>query len=432
MNEHRQWLKKELDLWTGENLISPAEAEAIWARSGRRGEGPSLTAPFLGGAALSLLAGAALMVASLWNGLSQMERFYAALLPLVLSLLGAALLLHRDLSGRGGVPLLLREGVGIFHGLAVTASLWMVHDSFLLDGDVFGLAMAAAFFLLLMLYLLRSAGLGVIFSANTAAMAWLSPFDGWPDGLAWLLMALALPFFFLLVSGKRERGGIAFAWAWMAAMLVLTFYTASGRMWQIQFFSAAASLTWLFGAALRRYGWLGAALRFFGGAAVFGTVLAGAFGQVWQAAPDNWLLALLLAAFLVIDGVLLCRLRKDREWLAQAAGLIPFLIAAAGAASFWDRSGALSAVIVTIAGLLTGAAILGRGIETGRNWQIAAGALLIAGEGLIRLADSTLTFGQRGLFFFVFGAAGLALSALFWYGARRKGPAGKEDTYEEK
>lgn len=430
MNEYRQRLKEDLALWTRENLISPAEAEAIWAHSSRHG-GPSLTAPFLGAAVFCLLAGAALMVASLWNGLSQMERFYAALVPLLLSLLAAAFLLRQDLAGRA-VPMTLREGVGIFHGLVVTASLWMVHDSFFLDGDVFGLAMAAALFLLVMLYLLRSAGLGVIFAANAAAMAWLSPFEGWPDGLAWLLMALSLPFFFLLVSGKRERGGIAFAWAWMAAVLVLTFYTASGRMWQVQFFSAAASLTWLFGAALRRYDWLGSALRFFGGAAVSGTVLAGAFGSVWQAAPGSWFLAVLLAAFLGIDGFLLYRLRKDKEWLAQAAGLIPFLIAAAGAASFWDRSGALSAVIVTFAGLILGVAILGRGIETGRTWQIAAGACLAAGEGLIRLSDSALTFGQRGFFFFAVGAAGLALSAIVWYASRRRGQAGKEDCHEDK
>ena len=371
------------------------------------------------------------MVASLWNDLSQMERFYTALAPLLLSLLAAALLLRQDLAGRA-VPMLLREGAGMFHGLMVTASLWMVHDTFFLDGDLFGLAMAAAFFLLVMLYLLRSAGLGVIFAANTAAMAWLSPFDGWPDGLAWLLMALSLPFFFLLVSGKRERGGIAFAWAWMAAVLVLTFYTASGRMWQVQFFSAAASLTWLFGAALRRYEWLGSALRFFGGAAVSGVVLAGAFGGIWQAVPGNWFLAALLAAFLGIDGVLLCRLRKNKEWLAQAAGLTPFLVAAAGAASFWDRSGALSAVIVTFAGFLLGAAILGRGIAAGRNWQIAAGVCLIAGEGLIRLTDSALTFGQRSFFFFAVGAAGLALSAILCYASRRRGQAGKEDRHEEK
>lgn len=429
MNEHRQWLKGELAAWTEENLISPAEAEAIWARSGRHGPGVSLAAPLLTFAAVCLLAGAALTVAAFWNGISQTAQFYAALFPLAVSLLPAALLLHQDLSSREGAPVFLREWIGIFHGLAVTASLWMVHDAFYLDGDVFGLAGAAAFFLLFMVYLIRSAGLGMIFAANTAAMAWLSPMEGWPDGLAWLLMLLVLPFFFLLVSGKRERGGIAFAWAWMAAVLTLTFYTASDRMWQVQFFSAAASLTWLAGAMLRHYGWIGAAFRFFGGAAVFGVTLAGSVGQVWQAPEGHWFFWLLLVLFLAVDGALLWQMRRRREWLSMVSGLVPFFMAAAGAAAFWDRSGAVSAMVITVLGLLMGCAILGRGRETGRNWQMAAGAALIAGAGVIRLSDSVLTFSQRGIFFLLLGAAALVLGLIAGQLSRRRNR--KEEIHEK-
>ena len=436
MNEHRQWLKGELAAWTEENLISPAEAKAIWGRY-QEGRGFSWTGPFLTAAAVCLSAGAALTIASFWNGISQETRFYVALLPLLLSLLCAALLLFLDMRrmerpDQPPVPVFAREGVGIFHGAALTAALWMVHDSFLLNDDLFGIAGVAGLFLLVMLYLIRSAGLGIIFAANTAAMAWLSPIEGWPDGAAWVLMALSLPFFFLLVSGKRERGGIAFAWGWMAAVLVLTFYTASERMWQMQFFALAASLTWLVGAVLRKYGWIGMAFRFFGGTAVFGVIWAASFGQYWQAAEGRWFLWLLIGLFLIADGALLLQSWRRREWLSMAAGISPFFMAAAGLCSFWDRSGALSAIVVTILGILLGGAVAVRGLQTRRIWQITAGAVLIAGEGFIRILDSTMTYGQRGLFFLLVGAAAAVLGGMAFYASR---PAcviqGKEPRHEE-
>lgn len=480
MSDHQEWLSGELSRWTREGLIHPSEAEAIWERYKRRPMGLSWTVPLFAAASSSLLLGLAFIGAEFWSEFSQDERFSLALVPLVVSLLLAAMVLLADgkkenareaaeeilRDSRGGnevempaplppetiavippaekaapaakkpvreerVPLFIREGVGLFHGLAVTASLWMVHDSFMLNGDLYPLFAFAALASLFMTYVLRSAGLGLLFSANTAVMVWLAPDGGWPDAAAWLLLAAALPFFFVLVKGKRERGGIAFAWGWMAAVLAATFCTASDEVWQVLFFSVAASLTWLVGTALRSYGWIGSAFRVFGGAAVFGVLLAGSMGRTWQAASGSIFLWGLLLVFLLADGAVLFRIAQKKEWLGVLAGLTPFAMTAAGLLALWDTSGGLSAVIVSCYTALLSAAVIARGFGKRRAWQMLAGLLLLFADGAVRLVDSTLSFGQRGIFFLAVGMLLAAFSLLSFGIGRRKKRADRPETKED-
>lgn len=437
MDERYEWLKRKLEAWEAEGLVTPEAAESIWAKERREQPRFSWTIPLFVIASLCLIGGLFFTGAGYWAHLSQDERFYLAVLPVVLSLILTALLLASDISSgetllqrrllgpagpeerRSPMPLFAREGIGIFHGLALSVAYWMVHDSFLLDQDIYDLAGWAALFLLVMLYLTRSAGLGMIFAADTALFAWTSPAGGWPDAASWLLIFASLPFFFILVKEKREKGGIAFAWAWMAALLLLTFCTAADRMWQVMFFSVAASLTWLLGAAFRSYGWIGSAFRFFGGAAVFGVLFVSAFGSMWQTASGNWALWLLFLLFLAADGVLLVRLAGRAEWLSLVAGCTPFIMAAGGLIAMWDRSGAISAVLVSLFILVMAAALMGRGIQMRRNWQIGAGLALLAGDGMIRVADAALTYGERGAFFLFAGSFAAVLTGAVYFSSRR-------------
>lgn len=445
MDTHGQWLKARLEEWTAEGLITDEAAETLRVRYGRL---PirSWTGPLFAAALFCFAAGAAFSAAGVWSALSQDQRFLLAVVPVVLSIAAAALFLLADAAARRlrrrhpaaegeaprreGLPVFLREGVGIFHGLAVSAAVWMVYDSFRLGGDLSVLLAAAAGCLLVMLYVLRSAGLGLLFAADAACAAWLSP-GGWVDGAAWALLAAAFPFFFFLVSGRREAGGTAFAWGWVAAVLTLTFCTASAQMWQVVFFAVAASLTWLGGAALRPYGWIGAAFRFFGGAAVFAVLFVAAFGQAWRGADGSWLLWLLLVLFLGADTALLLRAAARREWLSVTAGLVPFVMAAAALLALWDGSGVSSAVLVSCFMVFLAAAVIARGLQKGRQWQIGAGLLLLLGDGAVRLMDSSLTFGQRGAFFLTAGVMA-ALLCLVLRPRGRKRRRGRAPLTEER
>lgn len=446
MDSHGQWLRERLDEWTAEGLIPEETAEALRARCPA---GPSFvwTGPLFAAALVCLAAGLAFTGAGLWGSLPQDERFLLAAGPLAVSVIAAALFLLGDsairpvrhhgpegeaLPAHRGLPVFLREGVGIFHGLALTAAVWMVHDSFLLDPDMSGLAAGAALCLLMMLYLLRSAGLGVIFAADTAWAAWLSaPYGGWTGGVAWVLLAAGFPLFFLLISEKRQEAGIAYAWGWIAAVLALTFFTASEPMWQVVFFSIAASLTWLIGSVLRAYGWIGAAFRFFGGAAVFGGLLAAAFGSPWRGAEGSWYLWVLLILFLAADGVLLLRAAGKKEWLSTAAGVTPFVLAAAALLALWDRSGVSSAVLVSCFIVFLAAAVIGRGLQKGRRWQMASGLLFLMADGVVRLWDSSLSFGQRGAFFLVAGLMAALLCVLLRPAHRKARPHRRHELPEE-
>lgn len=435
MNSHWQWLKGELDAWTAEGILSEEAAEAIRARCGRM-RTFSWTGPLALCAAACLAAGAVFTAAGLWGALSQDQRFVLAMGPLVASLLAAALFLlgegafarpaRRGEDGaaapaRQGFPLWLRESAGVFHGAAATAAVWMVHDSYMVDSDSSALFAVLALCLVVMLYLLRSAGLGMIAAADAAYAAWICPAGGWVDGAAWVLLAAAFPFLFFLIRERRERGGIAFAWGWIAAVLALTFFTASSALWQAVFFAIAASLTWLAGSALRDFGWVGAAFRFFGGMAVFAALLAASFGSSWRGADGGALLWVLLLLFLAADGALLLKAAARREWLSTAAGLTPFVMAAGALLALWDASGVSSAVLVSCFTAFLAAAVIARGYQTDREWQMGAGLLILLAGGGVRLVDSALTFGQRGAFFLTAGVVAAVLCALLRTpGTRRK------------
>ena len=441
MDSHGQWLKSELPEWQAEGLVTEEAAEAL----AERYEGPafSWTGPLFAAAAFCFAAGLAFTGAGLWGALPQDERFVLAAAPLLLSILAAAVFLLADGAARRvrrhgeegeemprrGLPVFLREGVGIFHGIAATAAVWMVHDSFLLDPDLSGLLAAVSLCLLVMLYLLRSAGLGVIFAADAALAAWVAP-SGWIDGASWALLAAGFPFFFILIGGKRQEAGIAYAWGWIASVLTLTFCTASAQMWQVVFFAIAASLTWLVGSVLRPYGWIGTAFRFLGGAAVFGALFTAGFGAAWRGADGSWLLWALLVLFLLADGALLLRAAGRKEWLSTAAGITPFVMAAAALLALWDESGVSSAVVVSCFMVFLAAAVIARGIQKGRNWQIGSGLLLLLADGAVRLWDSSLTFGQRGAFFLVAGAAAAALCVLLRPARRKRRRAARSEIEE--
>ncbi len=418
MDNHGRWLKDQLDEWSAEGLISAEAAKELRRRYGG-GASFSWAAALFTAALFCLTAGLFFTGAGLWSTLSQDERFLLAVGPLAVSDLLAVIFWAGDGAIRR-FPDFLREGVGLFHGLAVTAAVWIVHDSFLLDADISGLLLAVALTLLMMLYILRSAGLGIIFCANAALAAWLHPANGWFDGAVWLLLAAAFPFFLVLIGSNRQTAGIAFAWGWIASVLALTFVTASGQIWQVVFFASVASLTWLIGAALRPYGWIGAAFRFFGGAAVFGVLFAASFGATWRDGAGDWFLWTLLVLFLAADGVLLVKAAVSREWLSITAGLTPFVMAAAVGLSLWDGTGVSSAVLVTCFMAFLALAVILQGLRKGRNWQIASGLVLLLSAGGVRLWDATLSFAQRGNFFFAAGIVAALLCLIFFLPRRKK------------
>lgn len=459
---HDHWLSHEVSRWIQERIISREEGNKILALY-KKGNLLSFSGEaFFIFAFFCLMAGAAFVAAGFWNEMSQDERFMLAVVPLFMSLLMEAVVLIFDKkipdesakkealqqeeahnlprqavmpfgasegtmaeavgeseeapaepapeaegkrlrSYHHRIPGALREAVGVFHGGMLLFALWMVHDSFWLSPDLYPLALAASLFLLVMMYVSRSAGLGILYMISCVGIYRLSPIRGWQDGAAWAGMILALPFLASLLAERRQRAVVCFSWIWALGLLFLIHKTTANLLWQTLFFSLAASLTWMAGGVLRSYGAGALALRFFGGIAVAAALLEGSFGNVWHHAFGGWLLWVLFLVFLALDAVLLLRMGFKKEWLSMLAGLTPFVMMAAALISLFDGSGATSATLVSLYGAALALGVIGRGYQTGSAYQRWGGMILLFATGVVRIVDSTLSFGQRGLFFLGIG-----------------------------
>lgn len=466
---NRKWLKQEVPKWVAHHLISDDEAKSILDQYKSNGHHAFGEAFFLL-AVIGLFGGIFFGFAGLWNQFTQDQRFLLAAACAVVSLVILLVVTVCDkkipdpveeeepeerteepfsfgnlsdstsgkttLSALGtmrgalgklatvppkrrqtyhhSIPAYIRETAGGFHGLCFLGAVWMVIDSFKLSNDYFPFAAVSSLILLVLLYLSRSAAIG-IFAIIAACLTFAAaPVRGWPEVWAWVILLALLPFLAMLVRDRRDKASVVFSWIWALAVFFLIFWSASNMLWQTIFFSLAASLTWMTGSIFRPYGFASTAFRFFGGAALCAVLLEGSFGRVWANPSGNIGLWIIFLIFLAVDGVLLVRMASKKEWLSLIAGFTPFTLLGALIVSVGEPTGALSASIVSAYAVILGAAIAFRGIRMDRAFQRWAGILLLIAVGVIRVVDSALSFPQRGAFFLLIGLAAAAVCGLLY------------------
>ena len=477
---NRHWLKQEVPKWVEENLVTQENGKKLLAQYKKENPIADKEAFFIL-SVVCILGGCFLLGAGLWESLSQDERFTLALTPLVISFALMLLVVFLDKKIPDGpvekevfsaaeatddmlnfdgisdsekgeeeaarlgqktrqmakffgkkkwvspgtyhhrIPVFIREATAIFHGLCLLGAFWMVGDSFMLSSDTYtGLALVS-FLLMVMTWITGSAGMGILFMASSVGTFYTAPVRGWPEAMAWLFMLVALFMLGRMLHEKRDRAVVCFSWVWAVGILLLIFWSAGDMLWQTLFFSLAASLTWMAGGAFRSYGLGAAALRFFGGIAVFAVLLEGSYGAVWATISGSYSLWILFLLFLAVDAVLLFRMAMKKEWLSVWAGLTPFLMTAAAFVSIFETSGALPATMVSVFCAILAVAVIARGVQMDRPTQRWGGIALLVGDGAIRVLDSALTFGQRGAFFLVCGVlAGLICYVLYLPSKRKK------------
>lgn len=446
--EHRQWLMKELETWVDSGLVTAETARELRGRYRRDAFRVPVKTPLFFAAGFGILIGIFLLGASLWNHLSQDSRFFLAMAPALVTLAAAAGFIAwekkavspmtRAIRNRKSdieeslfpemeeeeeketartVSHTIRETVCTLHGLAAVLSLWLVRDTYRLDTDVFMWSAAFAAVLLLMAYITKSAGLGIVSVGLCCLTAWNGAHEGWPVLAAWTLMALALPHLFFLILSEREDPATIYAWGWTAGALLLAYITGIAVMWQVLFFTTAASLTWLFGAGMKRGSRVGELFRFLGSISVALALLGDLYTGTWRNPDGNIFLWVLFGGFLIANGYLLRTALRKKEWLACFSGLSPYAAALAALVALWEGSGVASAMLMTLYALTLGVFLLISGFHTGRRRQIILGVLILGSGALIRLVDSTLSLAQRGIYFLFLGLA----AALFCYAVSAAG-----------
>lgn len=488
---NRHWLKQEVPKWVEENLVTQENGKKLLSKYKK--ENPiAYKEAFFILSVVCILGGCFLLGAGLWESLSQDQRFMLALAPLVVSFAFMLLVVFLDKripdapveidafsateatdevldftgisdseKGEGKaaeigqkarkmaqlfgtkkmvspgtyhhkIPVCIREATAIFHGLCLLGAFWMVGDSFMLSNDTYtGLALVSLL-LMVMTWITRSAGMGILYMASAVGTFYTAPVRGWPEAAAWFFMLVALFMLGRMLHERRDRAVVCFSWAWAVGILLLIFWSAGDMLWQTLFFSLAASLTWMAGGAFRSYGLGASALRFFGGIAVFAVLLEGSYGAVWANISGSYSLWILFLLFLAVDAVLLFRMAMKKEWLSVLAGLTPFLMTAAAFVSIFETSGALPATMVSVYCAVLAVAVIARGVQMDRPTQRWGGIALLIGDGAIRVLDSALTFGERGAFFLVCGIlAGLICYVLYLPSKRKKKPISEPVVKEE-
>lgn len=449
---NRRWLKHEVADWIADDVINEETGKKILSRYKKSTIFAYQEAFFLLAAAC-ITGGIFFLCASLWNGLSQDERFLLALGPLALSfLLVVAVVLfdkkvpdkkkeiekegpleeiledgtekeiikEEEITYHHRVPVFLREAITTFHGLCLIAAFWMVGDSFALSSDMYGGLALIGLLLLFVTLATGSAGTGILYMMVSVGVFYTAPLRGWPEFVSWLYMVFALFFLGHMLKAHRDRAVICFSWVWAVGILLLIFWSAGNMLWQTLFFSLAASLTWMAGGLFREYGLGAEALRFFGGIAVFAVLLEGSYGVVWESISGSYSLWILFLLFLAADGVLLFRIALKKEWLSVLAGLTPFILGLSAVISIFETTGALPAMLVSVYAGVLAAGVIIRGFQMDRSSQRWAGVLLLAGNGAIRVVDSALSFAQRGIFFLVIGILAAVICYLLYIPVRYK------------
>ncbi len=485
---NRRWLKREVPLWVKEELITQEAGRALLSRYKNEERGAYKEAFFVM-AMVCILGGLGFLGASLWSELSQDARFVLALGPLLFSLALVALVVALDRKipdepvrkkgpassfsaeaevarlsdsamseetakavGRKAqmwstlmegshlvspgtyhhrVPVFLRESAAAFHAVSLLGAFWMVSDSFKLTDDLYTGLSLCALLLLLVTLATSSAASGVIYMAVSVGIFYTAPVRGWPEFAAWIFMLLALFMLGHMLHERRDRAVVCFSWVWAVGILLLIFWSAGDMLWQTMFFSLAASLTWMAGGAFRSYGMGAAALRFFGGIAVFAVLLEGSYGAVWANMSGSYALWILYFLFLALDALLLFRMAIKREWLSVLAGLTPFVMALSALISAFETSGAVPAMVVSVYCAVLAVGVIARGFQTDRPLQRWGGVALLAGNGIIRVMDSALTLTERGAFFLLVGLfSALVCFLLYRFGSGRKKTAKKIEIEE--
>ena len=457
--EHQKWLQEEAKAWEREGLIDEGAARALRLRYRTSPIRFSVKKPLFFVAAVGILAGIFFLCASFWNELTQDRRFFLALLPLALSWLGVAGMIAADRDGalkkkkaeKGNpvspaedgtaeplptslwrLPDYIRETICALHGGVACVALWLIHDTYRLNGDVFLWASVFAAALLVLSYVTRSAALSLVAVLLSVYAAWNGAAESWPGAAAWGILALALPQLFFLIASDRETTSILYAWSWTAVALLLTHATGMEIMWQAIFLTVAASLTWLVGAGQRRESWVGDALCFLGAVFTVLALLVDSVSYTWRAPSGNILLWSLLAAFLAADAMLIRKTLAKKEWTASLAGISPFVAAlSALIAIFWDASGVSSGIAVSLYALWLGSMMILSGIQVGKKRRLTVGLVILALTGLVRMMDSTLSLTQRGLYFLALGAVAIFILFAIEAAARRALSRHGDPTEEE-
>ena len=430
-NRHRQWLIKELPALQCAGVLPPDRVEAIKAYYETQTRGGThwaiIAFAILG--ALLIGSGIILLFAHNWENFSRPVRAALSFCPLSLGVALSATAICRN----GGTA--WREAAGIFHALAVGASIALVAQTYHLPGDTPAFMLTWALLVMPLIFLLRS---------TTAYLVYLALLCGW-SGVAqnaygqsaafWLLFLPAVAHLARLFRDDREANDTATC----LAALLLTLCICTGivlertvpGLWIVAYsalLSGAGLLgLWLYG---ERDGW-GNIPKLFGliGMVVLAYIFT--WQEIWREigwehvrcgwqyrAWGVWLdsgITLIFLVSWVITAIKAFR-RDSIETLTLAAfPAVATICFAVGTAS--DRACLFNTLVFNAFMLYLGTMYIVMGCRNNKLRQLNSGMAILSLLLVTRFFDTGFSYLARSLVFIVLGTIFLTVNLVM---VRRK------------
>lgn len=183
-SKHVQWLEKELPVLETEGVISLDIARGIKSYYSEKTAGGMHWAIIAFAVLGSLLIGAGviLLFAHNWDELDRPTRAVLSFCPVVIG----AILSFTALARNGGIA--LRESAGIFHSLAVGASIALIGQTYHIPSNAPGFMLSWSLLILPLIFLLRSTGVYLIYLALACGWSGVAQETYGQAAGFWLLM----------------------------------------------------------------------------------------------------------------------------------------------------------------------------------------------------------------------------------------------------
>lgn len=406
------WLQNEIPNWQEKGWITAENADALRASYG--GVDKKVSHYFLRFIIISLgtllcALGVFFVFAGLWYKFTPAIRFDWSIAFLVIALVFVALAMWR---GRD-IPL-LREGAGLFYYLTIIIMILLIGDTYYLnesDGIYF---LYSALLTLPVAYILQSS---MALAAYALTAAWWSltasatSFCYLNNHWIWVLIALAVPFFFLQKwrEGGWTQGKIFLSWAMVIAIYV-AFYTTTAQgnaSNNIILMSNLSVITMSLGWLGKDKGFWTKPFRIIGFCGLVIVVYLGSLIKTWVdlAQWNNMsILAMLLVAItLLISGYYAWQLAKMKQFTMALVSCLGYVVILCSMLSVYGFSPMAITVIFNLYILIAASSYAIRGTLQKRPLLVNMAVISILAMVLARFFDPAFTFVERGISFIIIG-----------------------------
>jgi uncharacterized membrane protein len=363
--------------------------------------------------------GIILLIAHNWAQLTRINRLALSVGLLVAAQLAAGMTLYFKQDSRTW-----RESAAALHMIVIGAVLALVGQTYHLTGDTDMFLLTWMLLSLPLIYLLRANSVAILYLLGVTYWS-VSIYSPVEKQFVWLLLALALPYYWRQIRQERFSNATAsLSWVWNICFFgcFTAAFDSSLHPFRAIIYSALFSLNYMTGVL-----WFNTIqesrlpFKAIGLAGSLITIFILTFYDYWRhlniVTPMTATVAMLIIGLLLVTAAAIVRTAKQtgRKNLPFAAA--PLVVISGYLLRYVDASGTAAMLLLNAYMLLLGLWIISSGSRNRSIGQVNAGMLMLALLIGSRFFDADLSFVIRGV---VFVCLGIGFLLVNWLMVRRK------------